>query len=145
MYIYVYVLYMCRYMYMYIYMYMYMHMRMYIYICTCICTYNCIWIICAWGVNRQYIYYLEAIHILFWANFFTQIYCCVSDDVNNSFRGHCDGRGDRTFSINSLNAELKSNCHLVALFEDHHIFHYSRIKVKTCQYIIPQHVWCENS
>jgi len=40
----------------------------------CIYIYVCVWIIYSWEVrvNRQNIYNLEAVHILFWANLFTQ-------------------------------------------------------------------------
>jgi len=38
-------------------------------------------------------------------------------------------------TINPLNAELNSTCHLLALSGAHHILHISRIRVKTQTYI----------
>jgi len=35
-------------------------------------------------------------------------------------------------SINPLNAEINPICHLLALLGAHHIFHFSRIRVKNC-------------
>jgi hypothetical protein len=52
----------------------------------------------------------EAVHIFFWANFFTQILSYVRDDVYNSCRVSYDERGEQNFCI------------------------------KTSQYIISQHV-----
>jgi hypothetical protein len=41
--------------------------------------------------------------------------------------------------INSLNAELNSICHLLALLEAHHILHVSRIRVNAFR-SIPNHI-----
>ena len=48
---------------------------------------------------------------------------------------HLEGSGTHVLYIgrtvlNSLNAELNTICHLLALLGAHHIFHVSRIRVK---------------
>ena len=68
---------------------------------------------------------LKAVHIIFSANFVTQTLSCVSNAANNCCREQYDERGDRTFRINTLNAELNPICNLLALLGAHHIFHIS--------------------
>jgi hypothetical protein len=104
--------------------------------------YMYIWITCTWELRfyRQYIFYLEAVHILFSANFVTQTLSCVSNAANSCCREQYDERRDRTFCIDTLNAELNPICHFLALLGAHHIFHICRITVKTYQFIIPQDV-----
>ena len=47
--------------------------------------------------------------------------------VVTGFHGYLS---DITCHVNPLNAELNSICHLLALLGDHHILHFSRIRVK---------------
>jgi hypothetical protein len=73
---------------------------------------------------------LKAVHILFSSNFVTQTLSGVSNTANNCCREQYDERGDRTFRIEGLNAELNHICYLLALLGAHHIFQISRIRVK---------------
>jgi hypothetical protein len=116
---------------------LYIHIYIFVYIRN-ICS-------CVVRVLRQYMFHLEEFHTLFSANFFTQTLSCVSNAANSCCREQYDERGDRTFRIDSLNGDLNPICHLLPLLGGRRIFHISRIRVKTCQFVIPQHAWCENS
>ena len=89
-------------------------------------------------VWRQFTFYFQQISL-------HKLFHCVSNAVNNCCREQYDERLDRTFRINILNAELNPICRLLALLGNHHMFHINRITVIPCQFIIIQHVWCENS
>ena len=73
---------------------------------------------------KQFIFYFEQIYLR--KTFLYKVW------RNQDYRGRYDERGDRMFSINTINAELKPICYLLAPLEDNHIFHNNRILVNPC-------------
>jgi len=68
---------------------------------------------------KQFIFYFEQIYLR--KTFLYKVW------RNQDYRGRYDERGDRMFSINTINDELKPICNLLATLEDNHIFHNNRI------------------
>ena len=54
----------------------------------------------------------------------------MTKKIANCFNAHFSNAHKLTNNLNPLNAKLNPICHLLALFEAHHILHVSRIRVK---------------